>query len=81
MTGDGDYQINLPAPGADETFGGAVVVLKHLADEGVEITIGRDSGVLIDGLAEDVITNVSNQVFSFYYIDANIGWMAGPATL
>lgn len=78
---DDDYTINLPAPGANDEFAGSVIIFKNLTSDDTTVTIGRQDGINIDGLAEDVITNVVGQVLSFYYINEDIGWMAGPAVL
>ncbi len=78
---DDDYTINLPAPGANDEFAGSVIIFKNLTSDDTTVTIGRQDGINIDGLAEDVITNVVGQVLSFYYINEDIGWLAGPAVL
>lgn len=85
ITGSSNQTVNLPNATADQR--GDVIIIKNLtapATPGATqpvITIGRESGVNIDGQAIDRELDITNQVVSFYFIGGTIGWLAGPATI
>ena len=90
ITGNADLRVDLPFPSDNNPLEGNVVIFKNLTTaidpDAIPVvfptvTIGRQNGVLIDGGTNDVETNTPGQVFSFYYINETIGWLAGPAVL
>ena len=82
LTGNSDFQVNLPAPDAGIELAGAVVVMKMLTTGDPTITIGTETlDTFIDGGTVDVELDTDGQTISFYYIDTTNGWITGPATL